>query len=171
MPPANLFVTTTRASALPFLSNETVIFRLRRSLLFLILPILIVSLVGLALYLVITSQSGLPSTLANPIRFGIIGITLFIDLLIFLDWFTTTYVLTNRRVQYQFGIVGRQTKTISLEQITNSTVKISLFGRLFNFGNVVIDAANINSQIIFGSITNASTHLEQINEAQLGRTP
>ncbi len=170
MPPAPSFVTTTAATPLPLLATETVLFQIRRSVLFLIVPVAIVSALGLALAF-IAGRLGVPNQLFLALRIGIIIAILFIDLIIVLDWLTTVYLLTNRRVQFRFGIVGQQTKTIALEQITDAKVVIGIFGRLFNYGDVVIDAANINSQIVFHAITSPATRLEQINDAKLQLGP
>jgi len=170
MPPQPMFVTSTNATAVPLLATETEIFRVRRSVLFLIVPIIVVSTIGIALFLVLNA-AGLPSQLLSGVRIGLIVAIVFIDLLILLDWLTTVYLLTNRRVQFRFGIIGQQTKTIALEQITNTEVQIGIFGRLFNYGTIEIDAANINSIILFRGISAPDTRKGQIDDAKLALGP
>lgn len=162
MPPDSTFVTTTRATAVALLSSETVIFRVRKDILFLIIPLILMTGIGVALFLVINALHVVP-ILIPYVRLGVLVVTLFIDLIIFLDWLGTVYTLTNRRVQYRFGIVGEQNKTISLNQITDSRVQISILGRIFNYGSVIIEAANINSQITFRGIKAPEDRLNQIN--------
>lgn len=170
MPPDPVFVTTTRATAVPLLPSEQVIFQVRKHLLFLITPIILMTVVAGALFIV-AGTLALPSQLVGGLRIGIAVVTLFIDLLIFLDWLGTTYLLTNRRVQFRFGIIGEQTKTIALGQITDTRVLIGVLGRIFNYGTVVVEAANINSEIQFRNISSAETRLEQINDAKLNLVP
>ncbi|MFA6082361.1 MAG: PH domain-containing protein [Patescibacteria group bacterium] len=167
MPPNPQVITTTRATAVPMLSSETEIFRVHKSYFFLIAPIIFVSLVGIALIIAINVLSNqIPTNLINYLRIGIIAMIVFIDALIWFDWLTTIYTLTNRRIQYRFGVIGEQTKTIALDQITDNKVVIGIFGRIFNYGDVVIDAAHINSTISFKGIGSAESRKDQIDNAK-----
>ncbi len=166
MPPQPTVVTT-NATAAPLLSTETVIFRVRRSILFLLVPIIVVTIIGAILFFVVGTITGLTVTFIPGLRLALIVVVLFIDILIFLDWFTTIYLLTDRRVQFRFGIIGEQTKTIALNQISDARTQIGIFGRLFNYGTVVIEAANLNSQMLFTGISSPEVRLQQINDARL----
>lgn len=170
MPPNPMFVTTTRATAIPFSANESVIFKIRKSVLFLLVPIVLVSVVGVSLAVVINSLA-LPNQIATILRLGIVVAIIFVDLVMILDWLTTTYTLTNRRVQFEFGIISHQTKTITLSQITDVQDQIGILGRIFNYGNVRIEAANINSEILFRGISSPGTRKSQIDDAQLAVGP
>jgi uncharacterized membrane protein YdbT with pleckstrin-like domain len=166
MPPTNITVTN-RANPVPLLSTESVVFKSRKSTWLLATPLFIVVVIGVVLILVVNFQikSSL-GNLSNYLVLAIAVVTGFISLIIVLDWLTTVYTLTNRRVQWRFGIVGEQTKTITLNQITNTKVMIGIFGRALNYGDVVIEAANINSNITFKAIPNPNTKKEQIDNAQ-----
>ncbi len=164
MPPNPTFITTTRATAIPLLASETLIFKIRKSLLFLIFPILFVSAAGIVLSIVFNTIS-FPNQLTFFIRVGIIVAIIFVDLVIALDWLTTVYTLTSRRVQFSFGIIGQQVKTISLEQVTDATSQFGIFGRIFGYGTISIVAANINSVILFKGISAPKAKLDLINEA------
>ncbi|GEM_PF-3152728 len=171
MPPP-ILVTTTHATPIPLMGSETTIFQVRRSIVLLIIPLLFVTLIGLALYLTVSSLGGvLPASFITFLHIGIIVAVAFIDLIIFVDWLTTLYTLTNYRVQFRFGIVGQQTKTIALQQVTNTKVEIGIIGRIFGYGSVVIEAANINSTITFRGIAGADGRKQQIDDATLAIGP
>lgn len=164
MPPSPTFITTTRATAVPMLASESLIFKTRRSVLFLILPIIFVSVVGVVLAIVF-NQISLSDQIVLFMRLGIIVAIVFVDLVIVLDWLTTQYTLTSRRVQFSFGIIGQQVKTISLEQVTSADTQFGILARIFGYGTILIVAANINSQISFKGISDPKTKLDLINAA------
>lgn len=161
--PTNITVTS-RATAVPLLSTETVVFKSRKSLWLMIVPLFfIIAVVVLLVFALQIQLVGFNSQLKMYLYIGIAVVTFFITTIIVLDWLSTIYTLTNRRVQWRFGIIGEQTKTIALNQITNTKLTIGIFGRIFNYGNITIEAANINSTIIFKGISSAKIKKDQID--------
>ncbi|MBR9702586.1 PH domain-containing protein [Candidatus Woesearchaeota archaeon] len=78
--------------------------------------------------------------------FAIITIwTFFIPLLIImfivLNKLSTKFVITNKRVAGRFGVISEDFKSVSFKHITSVRVRKGLIGKIFNFGNIIIDTA------------------------------
>lgn len=52
--------------------------------------------------------------------------------------FTTELVVTDRRVIYKRGLVRRFTAELNMEKVESVSVDQSVFGRLFNYGTVIV---------------------------------
>ena len=84
------------------------------------------------------------------IVFGALLIPLFGVGLLLLVWawiiYTTTELaITNKRVIAKTGLFQRRTIEIFLEKIESIQVDQSVFGRMFNFGSVVISGTGVHS--------------------------
>lgn len=62
----------------------------------------------------------------------------------FLRWLTTEYTFTDRRVIVRSGIVTRRGKDVPLAKINNVSFFVPAMGRLFNYGELVIQSAGEN---------------------------
>lgn len=56
-------------------------------------------------------------------------------------FFTTELAITNKRVIAKFGLISRSTIEINLQKIESIQVRQGIFGRIFNFGSVVVSGA------------------------------
>ena len=101
--------------------------------------------------LVFWFRSGLdPNTGTGPLgqAFGIIAAVLFFGGLAVFVWnalryMNQEYVLTNRRVMEVSGVLNRQAADSSLEKINDAVLSQSIFGRMFDFGDLdVLTAAD-----------------------------
>ena len=55
-----------------------------------------------------------------------------------LQWWVTEIAVTNRRVIYKKGLVRRQTNEMNMDKVESVQIDQSIFGRMFDFGNVTI---------------------------------
>lgn len=150
------------ARALPFLANEEIIFQIRQSVVLLILQFIVLAVLAIGLALILRSIGGESSQwLAIA---AIIGPT-FVALVRLLDYLSTTYTLTNRRVQTDFGIFRRTSYAIPLVQVETLDLRRSLIGRIFGYGDVVCrPTAAVKLIISFNAIANPTLRREQIEE-------
>lgn len=58
---------------------------------------------------------------------------------------TTEMVITNRKVIEKYGWISVHCDEMSLNKIENITVESSFWGRLFGYGDVIIQGANRNN--------------------------
>jgi hypothetical protein len=56
----------------------------------------------------------------------------------FLSWQNEEFVITNRRVVVVGGVINKHASDSSLEKINDAKIEQSLFGRMFNFGDLDI---------------------------------
>lgn len=68
--------------------------------------------------------------------FMIVGIALLISA--FIQKKTTELAVTNKRVIAKYGLISRQTIELNLSKIEGLNVNQGIFGRIFNFGDVII---------------------------------
>ena len=70
-------------------------------------------------------------------------------LIVVLNKFSTKYVITNKRVAGRFGIISEDFKSATFKHITSVRIKKSIIGKIFNFGNIVIDTAGSGTKVDF----------------------
>jgi uncharacterized membrane protein YdbT with pleckstrin-like domain len=71
--------------------------------------------------------------------------------MIFAAWFrrwTTEIAVTNRRIIYKRGFIRRHTIEMNMDKVASVDVVQSVFGRLFNYGNITIQAVGQNLEAI-----------------------
>ena len=53
-------------------------------------------------------------------------------------WWTTEIAVTDRRVIYKTGFIRRNTTEMNMEKVESVDVDQSVFGRIFNYGDVIV---------------------------------
>lgn len=150
------------ASALPLAASEQVIFRIRQSGTLLTLQITGLALIALVIFLILRQIDG---EIGRWLQIGAVAAPALVIIVRIIEYFTTLYTLTNRRVQTDFGIFRRTSYAIPLTQVETLDLKHSVFGRIFNYGNVVCrPTAAVKLVINFYVITNPTLRREQIEE-------
>ena len=160
-----------RATALPFTANETVIFRVRQSGKLLVSQLVLLAVIGLIFVLVIGQLDGIRGPLIGRVSLaqiliilGFIGIGL-VSLTRLLEYATTLYTLTNRRVQHDFGIFLKTSYAIPLDQIESLDIKESFLGRLLQYGNLEMRPTSaVIRYIRFTAISGPKGRREQVEE-------
>lgn len=156
------------ASSLPLLANENIIFKVKPSIF-----VLVVKIIGLAILdifitilfikLDIAKILGLESfekwiNLMPTISIG------FVTIVVFLDWLSISYLLTNRRIEVTRGIFGTTSQSMAVEKINSVYEQETLPGRIFSYGTLVIKSASVGFVINFVDIADPDTRKEQIEE-------
>ncbi|MDR2945137.1 MAG: PH domain-containing protein [Candidatus Adiutrix sp.] len=67
------------------------------------------------------------------------GLGLLILIPCILKIMTTELALTNKRVIAKFGVISRHTVELRLEKIESININQGVFGRIFNYGSVVVN--------------------------------
>lgn len=75
--------------------------------------------------------------LVGAIFLALFGIGLLVWLYAALDRAGRKYRITNHRITVKKGILNKQTDEISIVDLKNVTIKQSLAGRIFNYGDVI----------------------------------
>jgi len=92
---------------------------------------------------------------------------LFAMLIIFLDWLSINYYLTNKRLIEERGIIGKRITFIPLDKVQDVTCRFGVLGRILGFGDLEIESAGTYGKIVFSFISEPRKRKEEINEAIL----
>ena len=71
----------------------------------------------------------------------------------YVEWANHSYVLTNRRVIQLTGVISKSVVDSLLEKLNDIKTEQSLFGRMFNYGDVEILTANEVGNNVFRHIS------------------
>lgn len=83
--------------------------------------------------------------------FAVVGV--FFLLLALLSYATTELAITNKRVIVKSGFISRRTIELNLGKIESIQVKQGVFGRIFNYGTIILAGAG-NPQAPVQGISN-----------------
>jgi uncharacterized membrane protein YdbT with pleckstrin-like domain len=145
------------------LPKEEIIWQTNPHWLFLVIPEIALLLVGIFVvkHLSFTNQIFQSLTILFEIAIA------FSMVVLFLNWICTKYYLTNIRLVEERGIIGKRIMSIWLDKIQDITVKFSIFGRIFNFGDIEIESAGTQGKIVFDSLPNPRKRAEDIESLRL----
>ncbi|MQA96278.1 MAG: PH domain-containing protein [Streptosporangiales bacterium] len=70
----------------------------------------------------------------------------------FLGWWTTSYVLTNRRFVLRKGIFNRTGRDVPLTRVNDISFSHNLIERMFGFGTLTVESAGERGQLVLKDI-------------------
>ena len=86
-----------------------------------------------------------PFILFGALLIPLFGAGLVLWLWAWIIYRTTELAITNKRVIAKTGLIQRRTIEMFLEKIESIQVDQSVFGRMFNFGSVIISGTGVHS--------------------------
>ena len=108
----------------------------------LLLKQLVFPLALLVLALVIDAGLGaLSRDVKLVLTLGVLAVGGLWAIVVWWQWAAASFTITDQRVLLLAGVINRTTKVIALDRVQDVSTRQSLFGRLFNYGTVEIDAA------------------------------
>ena len=146
-----------------FLSNllpsEKLIFKTNPHWLFIVIPVLGIFLFWLIYLLFICSFIGavLLIELVNFCIYFTSFASAFLIIVLYLDWRFNRFYLTNLRLIKERGIIGKSFMTINLENIENITCNFGIWGRIFRFGDLIIESAGTHGKMVFERVPRPMT--------------
>jgi uncharacterized membrane protein YdbT with pleckstrin-like domain len=93
------------------------------------------------------------------------GIGLIFWLVAFIRYQTTELAFTNKRVIAKFGFISRQTIELNITKVESIQVSQGMFGRIFNYGTLIISGAG-NPQAPIPGISNPMGFRRAFMESQ-----
>jgi len=123
------------------LPAEVVIFELKPSLWYVAFVSLPIAAAGVALVLLAATIYELPESLRHwgaVLGMWIIGLRVALALL---EWLGRTYVLTDRRVLKQYGVVNVEVRSLGLEEVANTFVAQAAAQRLLGIGTIFFQSS------------------------------
>lgn len=147
--------------------GEKEIFRARPSVIVLIgrlLPLLL----AVAALLIIFELSGSGAILGTA-RVWLWGLIVLVGILlgaiIIAGWYSTVYRVTNRRIEYRFGIFGFKESEMAIEDIQSVEVKQSFIGILLGYGDITVrTAAKVDKEITLSAVNKPGPRARQIED-------
>ena len=76
---------------------------------------------------------------------------------------TTEYLVTDHKVLEKYGWISTHTDEMPLAKIENVVVNYTFWGKIFNYGTVIVQGTNRNN-ITFTNIKDAEQVKKQLNE-------
>jgi uncharacterized membrane protein YdbT with pleckstrin-like domain len=73
----------------------------------------------------------------------------FLSAVLYLDWRLNRLYLTNLRLIKERGIIGKTFMAIRLHNIEDITCSFGIWGRIFGYGNLVIESAGTYGKMVF----------------------
>ena len=125
----------------------------------LLLPIV----VGVATYLVFLVPDWSART---AVRWAIVAVAIVVllrwSLWPFLEWLTTRYVLTNRRVVIRSGVLSRSGRDIPLTRVNDVSFQHSVIDRMLRCGTLTIESAGEHGQVVLPEVPNVESVQRQV---------
>jgi uncharacterized membrane protein YdbT with pleckstrin-like domain len=151
------------------LPGENIIFKVNPHWLYVVVPITAMIVISsIYLYLIFLFLPGnIPIFKWLPLLF--ITASLFLIIVIFLNWFCIRYYLTNIRLIAEKGIIGKRIMSIRLSKVQDVTCEFGVLGRIFGFGDVTIESAGTYGKLTFSFIP-APVKIKQAIEKAVSNT-
>ena len=112
---------------------------------------------------------GVDKALVTIIVIAGVAITILVG---FIKRVSTTYTITNRRLNIKRGIVSREVQETRLERVQNVNYDQSVFQRAMQIGDVDFDtAAGDDYNFIFAGVAQPEEVVEQVDSATRGEHP
>lgn len=137
-------------SSIFLLPEEKIILQVNPHRLFLALPLAGISFFFLFYFTFVCPFIGsMVSSFELSCYVLIFLILFFFSLVLYLDWKFNRLYLTNQRLIKERGIIGKRFMAIGLDKIQNITCSFGILGRIFGFGNLIIESAGTYGRMIF----------------------
>ncbi len=123
--------------------GEQVVVSTRTHVKALLVPALVLILIAGAAGFLSTLPGGTLRALLQWVVWGIALVLIAIFVLRpFLDWLTSTYVVTNRRLMTQTGILAKKGHNIGLNRINDVTYEFGIVDRVLGCGTLIFSVAS-----------------------------
>ena len=135
--------------------DEEIVHELRPHWRTLILPALLLLIVaaGLGFALSTMSGTGLVRTIG---RWAAIGIALVLlagwVVRPFFHWYSTHYVLTNRRIIVRMGVLRREGRDMPLARVNDVSFRESAIDRIFRCGTLMVESGSEQGQLVIANV-------------------
>ena len=133
------------------LPDEKIVFKTNPHWLFIVIPEIVIFLFWIfymlyaCSYISVIDFNGLESFCFIISSFA----TLFLMIIFYLDWKFNRLYLTNTRLIKERGIIGKSFMSIWLKNIEDITCSFGIWGRIFRFGNLIIESAGTHGKMVF----------------------
>ena len=131
----------------------------------LVLPVVLLLLVGILDFTLLSPniQAGIyVPHLRTILSIAVIAFSLIWLIVVWITWQSIVYTLTDQRITIESGVLSRQEKIIPIDRVQDCTTRQSIFGRIFGYGRVEIDAAGAQGAEILANLPNPGQFRDQV---------
>lgn len=129
----------------------------------LITPALLLIVVAIADFTILGPDYGFYTpNLRKILSASVIALALLWLIVVWIRWQSISYSLTDQRIKIESGVFGRQEKVIPIDRVQDATTRQSVFGRIFGYGRVEIDAAGAQGAEVLVHLPNPGTFRDQV---------
>jgi uncharacterized membrane protein YdbT with pleckstrin-like domain len=143
--------------------DEKLIYKANPHLIFLIGPIL-----GLIFFWLVLWLGSCPTldflSLKSLCHLAASAVVLFSIAVVYLDWHFNRLYLTNYRVIKERGIIGKRFVSVWNYKIQDITVEFGIWGRIFGFGNLLIESAGRFGKIKINGLGKLKNFIELLSK-------
>jgi uncharacterized membrane protein YdbT with pleckstrin-like domain len=130
----------------------------------LVVPALLLPIVvGVASYLSFLVPDG---SVRTPLRWSIVALALAVllrwSMWPLLQWLTTRYVLTNRRVVIRVGVLSRAGRDIPLTRVNDVSFRHGIVERILRCGTLTIESAGEHGQVVLPDVPSVELVQRQV---------
>ena len=138
-------------SSIFLLPEEKIVLKANPHWLFLIIPILQIYLFLIIYFFFACPFLGIIDFdgLEGLCYLASLFLSFFLTLIFYLDWRFNRLYLTNLRLIQERGIIGKRFMSIGLDRIEDITCDYGIWGRIFGFGDLIIESAGTYGKMIF----------------------
>ncbi len=141
--------------------DEKLIFETRKHWFFLIVPAVItISMISLAAFILLKFPD------AGSWYYIVLPMAIIYFVFRYYSWKTDLWAVTNYRVIDESGVFSISSKESPIDKINNVSYFQSLLGRIFNYGNVVIQTAAEMGETNYTNLSNPKKLKEALSNAQ-----
>lgn len=102
---------------------------------------------------------------SGPMGLALIGVSCVLFAAAYITFKSTQLAITDKRVIAKFGFISRHTIEINIKKVESIQIKQGIFGRIFNYGSLVISGAG-NPQAPIPGISKPMEFRKAFLEAQ-----
>jgi len=131
----------------------------------LVLPVVLLLLVGILDFTLLSPniQAGIyVPHLRTILSLAVIAFSLIWLIVVWITWQSIVYTLTDQRITIESGVLSRQEKIIPIDRVQDCTTRQSIFGRIFGYGRVEIDAAGAQGAEVLANLPNPGKFRDEV---------
>jgi uncharacterized membrane protein YdbT with pleckstrin-like domain len=135
----------------------------------LLLPVIVLLVIGAAVGIGVALMPA-PYWPVGPLVLAGVGLVLFIWLILvpWLRWWTTTYTLTNRRLITRRGILNKTGTDLPLNRIHEVSIERSLLDRMLGCGTLDVSTAAEDGSVVLHDVPDAEQVHTEMSQLLFG---
>lgn len=127
-----------------------------------LVPVILLLAVLIADFTILNPDNLYVPKLRTVLTLAMLAIAILWLIVVWVRWQSITYTLTDQRIKIETGVFGRSEKIIPIDRVQDCTTHQSLFGRMFGYGRVEVDAAGAQGAEVLDHLPAPGTFRDQV---------